>query len=370
MGWITADQLERARELHVYDYVTRYESSDYKRVGRGYRLIADDALAVDGKGWYCHKRCKGSRTALDYLVEIKGYGLVDAACKILNESPHERSGKAKSNKSTSSIKGKNAPSSKENPPKSRPPPAIHDKAQHNNTAYGPITPTISDITTGPLPQSFPIDLPQRHKDNKRVIAYLQSREIDKDLIMACINRGVLYESKYYHNCVFLGKDEYGKTKFAAMRSTTTSFMRDADGSDKRYGFILPPNNPNSRMIAVYEAPIDCLSHQTLCKQDYMPPFDGWRLSLGGISPLALEHFLENNQNVIHCVIATDNDEAGKKIAKKIALLAVTPGNSAIYGITTERSLPPYGDDWNRTLEIIKKTERTHHKVQHSKTPDL
>ena len=67
MGWVTNEQLERARLIPVLDYVLSYESGDYKRVGRGYRLRTDDALAVDENSWYCHKRCMGSRTALDYL---------------------------------------------------------------------------------------------------------------------------------------------------------------------------------------------------------------------------------------------------------------------------------------------------------------
>ena len=72
MGWVTKDQLERAQLIPVLDYIRSYELSDYKCVGRGYRLRTDDAFAVDENGWYCHKRCIGSKTALDYLVEIKG----------------------------------------------------------------------------------------------------------------------------------------------------------------------------------------------------------------------------------------------------------------------------------------------------------
>jgi serine kinase of HPr protein (carbohydrate metabolism regulator) len=85
----------------------RFESNDYKRVGRGYRLRADDALAVDEKGWYCHKRCTGGVTAIDYLVEIKGYGLVEAVCEVLGESSQERSDNGKYAKRQR--KGKAAP---------------------------------------------------------------------------------------------------------------------------------------------------------------------------------------------------------------------------------------------------------------------
>ena len=141
-----------------------------------------------------------------------------------------------------------------------------------------------------------------------------------------------------------------------MRSTTTRFMRDADGSDKKYGFILPPENPNSRAVACYESPIDCLSHQTLCKHGYIPHFDGWRLSLGGTSSLALEHFLQRQPNITHCLICTDADKAGDTAADKIAALA---------GITIERSTPTYGSDWSDTLQAVRKAERTQNKVRDS-----
>jgi hypothetical protein len=158
----------------------------------------------------------------------------------------------------------------------------------------------------------------------------------------------------YHNAVFTGKDENGKTRFAAMRGTASNFKCDADGSDKRYGFLIPPKNPNSNEAAVFEAPVDCLSHQTLCKQGIIPPFDGWRLSLGGTSILALEHFLETHTEITYCLICTDNDEAGEKAAAKIA---------AIPGIRTKR-LPPITDnDWNDALMSLQKAERLQNRAR-------
>ena len=112
------------------------------------------------------------RTALDYFVEIKGYGLV-AVCTLLDESPQEYSDKSKGTMSA--------------------------KKPMKNTVL------LANTDNKPL-KRIPFALPLRHKDNNRIIAYLQSRGIDRDLILDCIERGVLFESKYYHNCVFLGKD--------------------------------------------------------------------------------------------------------------------------------------------------------------------
>ena len=283
MGYVTTEQLERAREYRVLDYVLRYEADQYKPVGGGYRSKEHPSLAVSERGFYWHSHGLSGKTALDYLVYIRGYGLVDAACMLLNERPVERS-----------------------------------------------------VTK-------PLTLPLRHKDNRRVIAYLQSRGIDRDLIMDCISRGVLYESQYHHNCVFLGKDEYGRTRSATMRSTTGNFKCDANGSDKLYGFVLAPATKNSHEIAVFESALDALSHQTLCKQGHIPRFDGWRLSLGGTTIGALEHFIKSRPEVTHCLICTDSDNAGELAATNIAKLS---------GITTARSPPVMGNDWSDTLTSI------------------
>ena len=289
MGFVTQQQLQRAREYRVLDYVLRYEAERYKRVGGGYRSKEHPSLAVSERGFYWHSHGLSGKTALDYLIHVRGYGLVDAASMLLNECPVERS-----------------------------------------------------VTKPPPPERKPLTLPLRHKDNRRVIAYLQSRGIDRDLILDCINRGVLFESQYHHNCVFLGKDEYGKTCSATIRGTTSDFKRDANGSDKRFGFILPPDNPSSQTAACFEAPIDCLSHQTLCKHGHIPPFDGWRISLGGTAIGALEHFLKRHPEVTQCLVCTDNDEAGELAAAKVAKLP---------GISTARAPPLHGKDWSDTLKL-------------------
>jgi len=326
---VTKEQIERARKIPVLDYVKSYELDLFKQIGNGYRLRADDAFVVSESGWYCHKQQIGGRTALDYLVDIKGYGLVDAVCSLLGERPYEHGDVLDLSVYT-------------------PKPKAQPTAVRTNE-------------NKPQPERVHFTPPPRYKDNKRVIAYLQSRGIDKDLILDCIKQGSLYEGSLWHNCVFTGKDENGKTRFAALRGTTSSFKQDAEGSDKRYGFVLPPENPNTRTVAIFEAPIDCLSHQTLYKQGYIPPFEGWRLSLGGTSDLALVHFLETHTEVTHCIICTDNDKAGNEMAGKIANMP---------GITTERSLPIIGTDWNEALQAIQKTERMQSRKQQMITPTL
>jgi len=312
MGWVSKEQIARARQIHVLDYVERYELGEFRRVGRGYRMKDDDSLAVSEKGWYCHKKVTGGQTALDYLTNVRGCGLVDAVCLLLNEKPAEHT----------------APSE----PKPQLP-----------------------------PKPTRLALPVRNTDNKRVIAYLLSRGIDKSLILDCISRGQIYESGGHHNAVFVGRDENGIARYAAMRGTLSAFKCDTEGSNKKYGFILPPNNPGSNEVAVYEAPIDALSHMTLCEQGFIPMFDGWRLTLGGGSISALGHFLQQHPRITHCVVCTDNDEVGNKVAAKVA---------ALPGITSARDPPPCGNDWNDALEAMQKARRTQNRARQSHSPGL
>jgi hypothetical protein len=310
MSYLTQEQISRARQVDVLDYILANEPDNIKRVGSSYRLKDHDSLAVSRGKFFWHSRGIGGRTALNYLINVRGYGFVEAVYKLLDEKTPEQS-------------------------------------------------IIQNVKS--QAERLPFSPPLRNKDNKRVTAYLQSRGIDKELILDCIDNGILYESLPYHSAVFIGKDEHGKARSAAIRSTTSSFKRDADGSDKKYAFVLPPSDPNTRETAVFESAIDCCSHFTLCKQGFISPFSGWRISLDGTAVLPLEHFLKTHTKVTHCIICTDSDEAGESAAAKIAKLP---------GISSERSPPIFGKDYNEMLLEMQKTERTKNQPRQNDLPYL
>ena len=308
MGWVTKEQIAKAREIPAIDYVLKHEPNNIKRIGKEYRFLDHESLSIGNNGWYWHSRGTGGFSALSYLTEVRGIEFVEAVCMLINEKPYDCSGNIKTD--------------------------ITPKGDFQNTK----SKTVRQ----------PFELPPRNANNKRVIAYLLSRGIDRDLIMDCINRGDLYESHAYHSCVFLGKDNEGNARSAFIRSTSTGFIGDSIGSDKRYGFIIPPENEKTNEVAVFESAIDALSHQTLCKQGHIPYFGGWRLSLGCSSTIALEQFIKQHPETGHCVICTDVDEAGKKAAIKIADLT---------GITTEHVLPIHNQkDWNDALNKVQRIE--------------
>ena len=170
-------------------------------------------------------------------------------------------------------------------------------------------------------------LPPAARNNARVVAYLCGRGISPVVLSYCVDRGLVYESLPYHNCVFIGKDKNGTARYAALRGTYSHgrpFKAETPGSDKRYGFCIPPLHP-STTVAVFEAAIDAMAEMTLSDNTA----DKYRLSLGGIyapkeenveikTPVALVEFLRQHPDVDTIQLCMDNDEPGRHAALAIA----------------------------------------------------
>ena len=75
----TKEKIKAAREADLFAYLQSYEPGVLKRDGPNYRHKEHDSLVyVTGKRyWYWNSRGR-SINALDYLIQIRGYGLVDA----------------------------------------------------------------------------------------------------------------------------------------------------------------------------------------------------------------------------------------------------------------------------------------------------
>lgn len=160
----------------------------------------------------------------------------------------------------------------------------------------------------------PFRLPNPALNNDRVTRYLLGRGVSLLTIRYCIERKILYESAEYHNCVFLDKDPQGMPKYAALRGIYDygkPFKREAPGSQKQYGFCIPPMQPGTT-VAVFEAAIDAMAEMTLCGD----AADKYRLSLGGVSssgkePLALQEFLRQHPEISTIELRLDNDAKGR-----------------------------------------------------------
>jgi hypothetical protein len=348
---VSREQIARAKKINIEDYIRSHEPSNIRRVGNAYYLRDHNSLEISNGMWNWHSRGIGGKNVIDYLIKVRGYAFVDAVRHLAGEDC-----------TFATI---------HSPPRTKPPPGLHGRtgqradqpALHGRTGQRADQPDLHrrtelEVSDQPKlhkqatnevsgqPERKPFNLPPRNANNDRVITYLESRGIDSDIISNCINRRALYESTVWHNCVFVGRDENGKARFASLRGTAGNLKRDADGSDKRFGFCLPPVNPHSETVLVFESPIDLLSYDTLRKGGYTKQQDGWRLSLDGTSMLALTHLIEQQkfkQPISHCIVCTDNDTAGhtafSEIAEKLTIMV--------------SRLIPAGKDWNETLQKIK-----------------
>jgi hypothetical protein len=246
----------------------------------------------------------GGSSALDYLIKVKGMQFMDAM-KILTDD--------------------------------------RELALNN-------TPVLGE--SGQSKGNRKLLLPDRSETNCEVIRYLTSRGIDREIIKASIDEGLLYESLPYHNCIFVGFDESGNAAYAVYRATTGErLMGEAAGSDKRYSFRI---DRAGSTLHVFESAIDLLSYATIMKMRTGEWREEPMLSLGGVYapsvnkkqsklPIALENMTQNQTQINTIALHLDNDFAGRSAAETIA--AKLDGK---YIMRDEP--PPYGKDCNDYLQ--------------------
>ena len=73
MARVSEQEIRRAREVGVLDYLRRYEPDELVRVGtRDYRTKTHDSLIISENGlfhWFSH--AIGGNCAIDYLLKVK-----------------------------------------------------------------------------------------------------------------------------------------------------------------------------------------------------------------------------------------------------------------------------------------------------------
>ena len=269
MAFYTEEQIKAARSIDLLTYLQTYEPTELIHVrGDTYCTREHDSLKISNGKWMWWSRGFGGTSALDYLVKVKGMQFTDAM-KILID---------------------------------------------NSEDFQNVTPKICSKDNRNAERK--LLLPEKSETNREVIKYLTGRGIDRDLIDACIHRGVLFESLPYHNCVFVGFDEHGIAKYASYRSTNElRLMGEAAGSDKRYSFR---TNADGRNLHVFESAIDLLSYMTVIHEQTGRWIADPMISLGGVYapgsdkticklPVALENMLQNHPEVETISLHLDND---------------------------------------------------------------
>ncbi|AIQ62528.1 topoisomerase [Paenibacillus stellifer] len=279
MSYVSKEQIERAKQLDLLTYLQCFEPYELVRCSRNaYSTRTHDSLKISNGKWFWWSRGIGGRSALDYLIKVRGMSFPDAVLQIGG-----------------------------NPP-------VH---------MAPTTPAIQQDGSNTR-----LELPEPYETSNRVVAYLSKRGISRDVIDFCLKTGRLYESRRYHNVVFVGFDQHGTPRYAAIRGTTsTRYMGEATGSDKRYSFAIPAMEYSTE-LHLFESAIDLLSY---CTPEHLAGRD-WRqthnLSLAGIyrpkaveaqsiPPAALVQYLRSFPQVNQLILHLDNDEPGRLAATTI-----------------------------------------------------
>ena len=260
-GYVTTEQIQDAKTWDLLSYLQKYEPHELiKSASNEYRTTSHDSLVISNGLWSWKSQNIGGRSALDYLIKVREISFVDAVQILCSE------------KMVST-------------------PPAGKKIQ--------IYPERTE----------PLRLPEISKYPNHVLSYLQERGIDPEIIHMCIQKGIIQESRKHQNCVFIGKDPQGMTRYAAVRSVQGDYRLDLPGSNKDYCFCFSPDD-DARKVVAAESAIDALSVATIRKiwnQDWKN--DHYQ-SLGGTSSKALIQFLLDHPKVDVVAICLDNDSAG------------------------------------------------------------
>lgn len=190
-------------------------------------------------------------------------------------------------------------------------------------------------------------LPQKSENNGRLYDYLMNtRMLSREVIDYFVTKGLIYESQYYHDIVFMGNDRDGRTRFASLRGTDDtggSYKCDVAGNDKRYGFHVV--NGDCSELVVFEAAIDLMSYMELFSD-----FETNKLALGMLSDAPLETFTKEYPHIRKIRFCLDNDNPGRKAAGTLMKKYTEHGFE-----TEDCPSPDAYKDYNEWLVAVKRT---------------
>ena len=301
---ISKEQIQEAKRIDLLTYLQNYEPDNLVPVSAGtYSTKEHDSLKISNGLWYQWSSGIGGKSALDYLIKVRGLSLEESVQTILGYT------------------------------EAHPPAYPHTEQQHKPKVFA-----LSDCIT----------------PTQTVIQYLTTkRGIDAGIIHYCTEQGFILESIKHHNVVFVGYDETNTPRFGSFRACNrTRIMGELSGSNKAYSFRLIGNTEGTK-VHLFESAIDLLSYATLLKRKGL----NWKqynlISLSGIHqpnrkakknklPISLERYLDNNPQTEIVYIHLDNDKAGRLASRMIQTLLPK-------SIKVIDNPPPVGKDVNDFL---------------------
>ena len=189
-------------------------------------------------------------------------------------------------------------------------------------------------------------LPAKARNMKNVFAYLvKTRCINQKIVQEMVDRDMLYQDER-NNCVFVSRNENGKSVFATVRGTNTDkkWVGDVSGCDYSHSFFI---DNCSRNLIVTESVIDAMSMMDIKEQKGENHQEYNYLSVSGLgkSREALGYHLGKTLYDI-VFLAFDNDDKGREIAKEMKKHI----ESINQDIFVSMLIPEAAKDWNEELQ--------------------
>lgn len=302
MPYIDPEVIAEAKKMDLLTYLQNYEPHELVRFsGNTFCTKTHDSLKISNGKWCWYSRGIGGRSALDYLIKVRGMGFTDAVEQIVGQAAVQ-------------------------------PPVFVSETEQKEAA--------------------PFVLPQMDSGMDTVEQYLIGRGISRELIRYCADLRILYQTRNgkYANAVFVGLDTDKIPRYATVRGLRGNFKGDVTSSDKRYSFALPNGSGN---LHLFESAVDLLSFATLQGIQIPNYFDGDLLSLSGVYkprkniaestlPPALTQYLADHPDIWRVHLHLDNDLTGRLATKAIITVLLKQ-----YEVLDEP--PPTGKDYNDYL---------------------
>ncbi|MDO4452711.1 MAG: AAA family ATPase [Lachnospiraceae bacterium] len=286
----TQEQIDRANETELVPFLMSM-GEHFKKSGKEFRWMTHDSVTVNGNQWFRFSNHTGGGP-VDFFMEFYGKSFPKAVEMLLGEA----------GENTQRSSGK------------------LEEGSH---------------IACPLPKPK-LKLPERNEDSKRVKEYLTGkRKLSEEIVDHMIAEGKIYESRDYHNVVFIGHDKEGNVRNASVRGTEGNYKGEVLGSEKAFGF---GHYGTANTLFVFEAPIDLLSFLTAIPEKWEQQS---YISLGGVSEKAMVQFLADYKEIRKVYLCLDNDDAGNGACER--LLDFIPQEIQVIRLKPKRK------DWNECL---------------------
>lgn len=293
--YFTEEQKERANQVDLVDFLTKH-GEKLLASGREKRLASDHSITIRGNEWYDHADSEGGQS-VSFVRRFYNLKYPDAVTMLLDGEQGQ--------------------------------------------AYQTCGQRKQEI-------SKPFQLPEKNQDMRRVSAYLtKTRCLDRGIVSAFAEAGMIYEDAQYHNAVFVGFDSNRTARHAHKRGTCTKgavYKGNVEGSDPRYSFHFVGR---SDRIYVFEAPIDMLSFLTLYPRNWQQHS---YVCLCGVAEHVLLQMLQEYPDIRNVCLCLDHDAAGIEAAGRLGEILQEQNHTAVF------SLKPRHKDWNEDLKAARGRE--------------